>query len=99
MVKNLWILTEERPKVEVVKTIVELFSTDRNGVMSVSEVRIAPLFDAEHKFVFCYEVRGIKSSIVSKIFIKTVSGNSSFVIFFFFTKMKNPMKEQNLYTQ
>lgn len=90
MVKNLWILTEERPKVEVVKTIVELFSTDRNGVMSVSEVRIAPLFDAEHKFVFCYEVRGIKSSIVSKIFIKTVSGNSSFCDFLLFYQDEEP---------
>ena len=90
MKKNLWILTEERPKAEVVRTIVELFSKDRNMGMSVSEIKIAPLFDVKHNFAFCYEVRGIKSPIISKILIKTVSGNSSFCDFLLFYQDEEP---------
>ena len=90
MKKDLWILTEERPKPEVVKTIIELFVNDRNGTISVSEIMIAPLFDADHKFTFCYEVRGVNSSIISKIFIKTVSGSSSFCDFLLFYQDEEP---------
>lgn len=90
MKKNLWILTEERPKPEVIKTIIELFVKDRNDTISVSEIRIAPLFDADHQFTFCYEVRGVRSSIISKIFIKTVSGSSSFCDFLLFYHDEEP---------
>ena len=61
MKKNLWILTEERPKAEVVRTIVELFSKDRNMGMSVSEIKIAPLFDVKHNFAFCLKMFAIIS--------------------------------------
>ncbi len=92
MKNTLWILTEERPKVEVVEQIVSIFVKDREADFSKTKVRIAPLFNSEHNFCFSYEVRGIKSSIISNIYIKIVSGNSSFCDFLIFYQEKEPIE-------
>ncbi len=88
--KKLWILTEERPKTEVVEKIVSLFLTDRGQSYKKTEIKIAPLFDEKHNFAFSYEVRGLCSPIISEIIIKTVSGYSSFCDFLLFYQDAEP---------
>ncbi len=39
---NLWILTEERPKKEVIKTIFELYAKNKNIAVFIDPIRIIP---------------------------------------------------------
>jgi hypothetical protein len=88
--KSLWFLTEERPKKEVIKTIFDIFSKDYNFNYEHSELRIIPII-VNDKFTFTYKVFGIKCSEINSIYIKTVSGNSSFVDFLIFYQEKQPI--------
>lgn len=90
MKKNLWILTEERPKKEVLSRIIKLFCDDRNAELKLGEIAILPMFDSKHNFTFTYEVKGVRSDIISGIYIKTVSGNSSFCDFLIFHQDDEP---------
>lgn len=83
MNKNLWLLTEERPKKEVIRTIFEKFARDREIGVFVDTIRILPILE-NGKFTFTYEVTGFKCNIVNRVYIKTVSGNSSFTDFLIF---------------
>ncbi len=42
---NLWILTEERPKEEVIQIIVEKFSKDKNLKSNISNLKIKPIIE------------------------------------------------------
>ncbi len=75
---NIWILTEERPKESVVKTILELLQSDFNISLNVSKVVIKPIIE-ESTFKFTYTVEGVKSTDFDKVYLKLVSGNSSFI--------------------
>ena len=88
--KNLWILTEERPKPEVIATIVEKFATDRRLTSSSTDsVQILPII-RDGRFTFIYQVNGICCEDVKEIFIKSVSGKSSFVDFLVFHQDELP---------
>ena len=88
--KNLWILTEERPKQEVISTIVEKFAVDRHlGFSSRDPVHILPII-SNGRFTFTYQVNGICCEDVNTIFIKSVSGGSSFVDFLVFYQDECP---------
>ena len=88
--KNLWILTEERPKQEVICTIVEKFATDRRLTSSsTGSVQILPII-RNGQFTFTYQVNGICCEEVNEIFIKSVSGKSSFVDFLVFHQDETP---------
>lgn len=87
---NLWILTEERPKREVLKTIFEYFAKDHNCGFFGDSIRIIPLLNKDKTFSFTYEVIGFKCAKVEKIFIKTVSGSSSFTDFLIFYQKDQP---------
>lgn len=78
--QNLWILTEERPKNSVVKTILEEYCCEFGGTLSISAVglKIKPIFTSGN-FSFDYAVENASVSNIGKITIKIVSGNSSFV--------------------
>jgi hypothetical protein len=78
--QNLWILTEERPKNSVVKTILEEYCREFGAVLSLSaaELKIKPIFTSGN-FTFDYSVENASVSNIGKITIKIVSGNSSFV--------------------
>lgn len=89
--KNLWILTEERPKREVLGLIIEKFAKDYKVACFINNIRILPLLNKDKTFTFTYEVKGLDSQIVNKIFIKTVSGYSSFVDFLVFFQEKEPI--------
>ncbi|MDR1940537.1 MAG: hypothetical protein LBQ40_07095 [Clostridiales bacterium] len=77
--QNLWVLTEERPKNSVVKTILEEYCREYNAAISVNDsLKIKPIF-ANGVFTFDYAVENISITDIGKITIKIVSGNSSFV--------------------
>lgn len=91
--KNLWILTEERPKVSVLQKIFEYFSKDKQVGFFGNTLRIIPLLDQFNRFSFTYEVIGFKCASVNRVLIKTVSGSSSFVDFLVFFQEHQPTVE------
>uniref|UniRef100_UPI0034DF4004 hypothetical protein n=1 Tax=Candidatus Thiodubiliella endoseptemdiera TaxID=2738886 RepID=UPI0034DF4004 len=91
--KNLWILTEERPKKEVLGMIFQKFAKDFGITCFINNIRILPILNEDRTFSFTYEVRGLDSQKVNKVFIKTVSGYSSFVDFMIFYQADLPTQE------
>lgn len=89
MKKNFWFLTEERPKKKVLKTIFKKFAKDYNFAVFIDTIRILPVLK-DGKFTFTYEVTGFNCNSVDKVYIKTISGNSSFVDFLIFYQSKEP---------
>jgi hypothetical protein len=92
--RNLWLLTEERPKIEVLKQILEKIAKDNGYSAFVDNLRILPILE-NGKFFFTYELIGFRCNRINKIFIKTVSGYSSFVDFlvFYQDEKPNPLKD------
>lgn len=88
--KNLWILTEERPKKEVLEIIFEYFAKDQKIGFFGSDLKIIPLLNENKCFNFTYEVVGFKCAKVNHVYLKTVSGKSSFVDFLIFFQEKQP---------
>lgn len=87
--KNLWILTEEHPKNEVIERLLSEFVGADGYSAIVDNIRIFPILE-NGKFNFTYEVFGFKCNKIKQIFIKTVSGYSSFVDFLLFYQDKEP---------
>lgn len=79
--KNLWILTEERPKKAVLQMIFEYFAKDQRCGFFGDTLRIIPILNENKCFDFTYEVIGFTCAKVQHVYIKTVSGSSSFVDF------------------
>lgn len=91
---NLWILTEERPKNNVLSAIIQKFATDHKIACFIGHIRILPILNKDRTFSFTYEVKGFESKVVDNIYIKTVSGSSgSFVDFLIFYQEHAPTKE------
>lgn len=90
--KNLWILTEERPKKSVIYKIIEKFVKDYSIACFIDNIRILPILNPDKTFSFTYEVLGMKSEYIDKIYIKIVSGYSSFVDFLIFYQIDEPNK-------
>lgn len=78
MKKNLWILTEERPKVSVIATLLDLLRKDCNIDNKHKNIVIKPIIKSG-KFAFTYQVKGVCSKVFKNAYIKIVSGNSSFM--------------------
>ncbi|MFT2669202.1 hypothetical protein [Helicobacter pylori] len=97
---NLWILTEERPKDNVLRTIIEKFALDNRIGIFISNFHIIPIIDeCNGNFTFCYQVLGACSPFICNIYIINVSGSSSFVDFliFFQDSRPNPLADIPLY--
>lgn len=92
MKTNLWFLTEERPKKDVLQTIFQKFAKDYGFAVFVDTIRVFPILQ-NNKFTFTYEVTGFRCNKVDKVFIKTVSGNSSFTDFLIFYQNSEPTTE------
>jgi len=90
--KNLWILTEERPKKEVIALILQKFAKDNKMACFIDTIRILPILEG-NKFTFLYEVVGFRCNKVKRVFLKSVSGFSSFVDFLVFYQDKQPSQE------
>lgn len=89
---NLWLLTEERPKPSVVLQIVTMYCKDfKDKIIDCTEVKIRPIIEAG-VFKFIYVVEGLKVNNASNIYIKTVSGNSSFLDFLLFKQENAPIE-------
>ena len=89
MKKNLWILTEERPKREVIAYILSRFAKDQQFACFIDTIRILPVLEKD-KFSFLYKVEGFKCNKIENVFIKSVSGKSSFVDFLVFHQKNQP---------
>jgi hypothetical protein len=88
---NLWILTEERPKKHVIGEILAKFAKDYKLACFISDIKILPILNEKDKtFSFTYDVKGFDSKVVQNIYIKTVSGYSSFVDFLIFYQKEEP---------
>ena len=97
MDKNLWFLTEERPKKEVLEVIFKKFASDYNFAIFIDTIRIFPIL-VDDKFTFTYEITGFRCNKINKFYLKTVSGYSSFVDFLIFYQIKEPtLEDQPLY--
>ena len=91
---NLWLLTEERPKPSVINQIVQMYCEDFNDRITLrEELKIKPII-INGIFQFVYKVEGLAVANAADIFIKTVSGSSSFLDFLLF-KQENPPAERN----
>jgi len=87
--KNLWILTEERPKPEVIEFIVKKYSEEKNVDCKITKIKFKSIIKKK-KFCFEWEVKGIKINTIDKIIIKPVSGYSSFVDYLVFENLEEP---------
>jgi len=77
--ENLWILTEERPKNSVVKTILEEYCREHNAkIIFTGNLLIKPVV-VDDKFSFDYIVENVYIAGIGSIAIKVVSGKTSFV--------------------
>ena len=76
--KNLWILTEERPKTSVISSLLDILKDDCNLPNKHKKVVIEPVIK-KGKFQFVYAVKGVCSKVFNKVYIKIVSGSSSFI--------------------
>lgn len=94
--KNLWILTEECPTKEIIEVIFKELQIDKNICFFANQIRIIPILDnkdatfAYKYFTFTYEVIGIHCEAIGKIYIKIVSGYSSFVDYLVFLQNSEP---------
>lgn len=87
---NLWILTEEKPKISVIEEILKLYCRDFNDTVTFSQTkRIKPIFK-DNTFQFYYIFEGAKLGKCSQIILSTVSGTSSFFDFIVFKQEKQP---------
>lgn len=86
---NVWILTEERPKKEVIEVICQKYLKDKGVSGFIGDVRIIPILK-NNNFTFTYKVIGISTPKISNIFIKIMSGKSSFVDYLVFESITQP---------
>lgn len=87
---NIWLLTEEKPKISVIKQIIDIYKNDfgHNNHFS-DQLSILPIGENGF-FKFTYEVKGVAVEGIDRFFIKTVSGGSSFIDFLFFVQENEP---------
>ncbi|ECL3019703.1 hypothetical protein FWB53_08180 [Campylobacter jejuni] len=97
---NLWILTEERPKRDVLFNIIKKFADD-NGISFFVEQNlfIVPVLNINGDFSFGYKILGVHSAVIKNVFLFVVSGNSSFMDFLIFYQdnIPNPLQDIPLY--
>tara|TARA_B100001175_G_scaffold63752_1_gene51898 strand:- start:1383 stop:2771 length:1389 start_codon:yes stop_codon:yes gene_type:complete len=86
---NLWILTEERPKKDVLETIFFRYSSEKSIACFIDNIRIIPVLE-NNKFSFVYKVTGYNTPKVEGVYLKIVSGKSSFVDYIIFDTEHEP---------
>lgn len=86
---HLWILTEERPKIEVLSFIIKRFVQDFHFCAFLDNLRILPIV-GNGVFSFSYEVIGVRSNQIAKIYLEIISGQSGFVDYLVFFQKHRP---------
>jgi len=94
MPKNVWLLTEERPKRSVVLTILQRLCKELDFTGTENSLKIVPIMSAG-KFTFRYKVLGFVADEIKEIFIVPVSGYSSFVDYIVFYQDEMPKDKQD----
>lgn len=91
---NLWILTEERPKKEVIEIICQKYFADRKIAGFINYIKIIPILE-NNKFTFTYKVIGIDTPRIENVYIKIISSpsKSSFVDFLIFENIDAPTQK------
>jgi len=96
--KNIWLLTEEKPKASVIWQILQIYK-DLRGVnfAFTAPLAVKPIMRGD-AFSFVYRVKGVFVDGISGVYIKIVSGGSSFLDFLFFVQENAPVqgKDNNL---
>ncbi len=87
--KSIWILTEEFPKKEVIRNIIIKVCSEIGCTTFIDPVHVIPVLE-EEKFCFIYEVTGFRSQAFEKVYLKLVSGSSSFVDYLVFLQENMP---------
>ncbi|MCR2104998.1 hypothetical protein CUPS4244_07900 [Campylobacter upsaliensis] len=86
---NLYILTEERPKQEVLHTVITRFLQDKKFCAFIDTLKILSVVK-DNCFTFSYEILGVSCNGLKKIYVKIVSGTSSFVDYLVFFQENEP---------
>ena len=90
MKNNLWIHTEERPRVGTIEIIVKKYALDRNLKVKISDKkRILPIM-VDGLFTFRYKIEGIGCEGIEDIFVTIISGPSSFTDYVIFCSKEAP---------
>ena len=92
---NIWILTEERPKIAVLKFILNKLKIELKFEISLESLSIQPIFN-EHIFQNEFRVNGYFSKKIKRITISIISSGSSFVDYLIFVQDKKPSNKQLL---
>ena len=87
---NLWILTEERPKESVIQSLLEILKKDFDIKCKYKNIKICPIIK-NSIFQFTYIINGIKSKSFKKVYLKIVSGSSSFIDYLICLQDKEPI--------
>ncbi len=87
---NLYILTEERAKPNVLKQILEIYSKKYDKSLTLNELKIVPNIDKNEIFNNEYLIENAKIAGINHIILKIASGNSSFVDFLVFEQSSTP---------
>lgn len=87
---NLWILTEERPKLSIVKTILQQYATDFCETVTFNNAFYIKPIVVDGKFTFEYIVEGVSITNIISIFVEIVSGNSSFIDYMLIRQTEKP---------
>lgn len=87
---NIYILTEEKPKITVIEQILNIYCNNYSKKITLVEnAKIEPLMKGDI-FLFTYFVKNITIEGIDNIYIKIVSGDSSFIDFLFFVVDHEP---------
>ena len=76
-------------KKEVIAQILHKFAKDNEIACFIGTIRILPVLNEQRRFTFLYEVIGFCSNKINKVFLKIVSGYSSFVDFLVLSETVN----------
>ncbi|SQB97407.1 Uncharacterised protein [Helicobacter fennelliae] len=79
---------------KVLNFIIKRFLQDKKFCAFIDNLKILPIIENE-KFTFCYEVAGVECKQFNKIYLKIISGNSSFVDYLVFFQELEPKASDN----
>ena len=93
---NIWLLTEEKPKASTIKSILNIYKNDFGGEYNYNSEPIVIPQIKDNSFEFLYIVKNIQVNKINNIYIKIVSGESSFLDFLFYIQENEPNENSNI---
>ena len=75
---NIWVLTEERPKKDVLETIFYRYSREKSIACFIDNIRIIPVLEND-KFSFVYKVTGYNTPKIESVYLKIVAENTMLI--------------------